>query len=136
MDDMSEVREQRKPVDDWQPISGMEDNFSLYSAIRDPKSGDPISIPDIIVQLSKTEKLEEGESICYIGAGNFAVACLGDEERAIFELKRVIAYEDKHESTQWRNELKFKADFPYRPNPKSLRSLYTNEEIQAMPKFV
>lgn len=123
------------PPDDWHPVTDLEENFSLYSAVSNPGNNDPTSIPDIIAELSKKESLESGESICYIGSGNFAVVRLGDEEQSGFELKRIIKYEDKHTRAEWRASLRFKTDFPYQPNPSSLQSLYTAEDIRKMPRF-
>ena len=61
-----------------QSMPDMEENFSLYTAISDPRSDEPIQITDVIEKLSKSEPLEERESICYIGSGNFAVVHAGD----------------------------------------------------------
>lgn len=130
----SSIEEGKRQMD-WNPVTGMEDNFSLYAAVSDPENNNPIDISEVIEKLSKTESLEEGESICYIGCGNFAVVRLGPDNEDGFELKRMIEYENRNERVEWRTELRLKTNAHYQPNPQSLRSLYSAEQIREMPKF-
>jgi len=90
--------------------SMMEKNFDMYTAMVNPKDGNPIDISSVIAELSEREELAENEIICYIGSGNFAVVRVKEREgkSPSHKIMRTIEYETKGaEWASWRAKLRY-----------------------------
>ena len=87
----------------------MEGNFEAYTAITDPRNGNPVDIAAVIEMLQGREELAKDESICYIGSGKFAVLSVGGKQGGSFKIIKIIEYENKNEGwAAWRVNLKYK----------------------------
>jgi hypothetical protein len=117
------------------PISG-EPIDDIYSAIADPRSGEPSNLDSVINKLMELEPLEPEERICYIGEGQFGVIQeVKRNGKNVMEIKRRIPYEDRHDKHQWRKELSPGISRDYIPHPPPITELYSAEEQRTFPRF-
>ena len=78
----------------------------IYSSIIHRESGNPAHFDCVMQELQKSEVLTEGERICYLGSGVFAVMRpTPQNERPSISIRKKIQYEDKEKSTAWRRAL-------------------------------
>jgi hypothetical protein len=78
----------------------------IYSSIIHRDNGNPAHFDCVIQELQKTEVLSEGERICYLGSGVFAVMRQTPQnERPKISIRKKIQYEDKDKSTAWKRSL-------------------------------
>ncbi|TVR32776.1 MAG: hypothetical protein EA404_06675 [Spirochaetaceae bacterium] len=117
------------------PVSG-EPIDDIYSAIADPRSGEPTRLDSVIDKLSEQEQLAEGERICYIGEGQFGVVRdIKRNGKNTVEIVRRIPYEDRHARHPWRKELSPGISRDYVPQPPPIDELYSAEEERLFPRF-
>jgi hypothetical protein len=78
----------------------------IYSSIIHRESGTPAHFDCVLQELQKNEVLAEGERICYLGSGVFAVMRpTPQNERPSISIRKKIQYEDKDKSTAWKRTL-------------------------------
>jgi hypothetical protein len=83
-----------------QPIQDMA------AAIADKSTGVPVHFDCIIEFLQKSEELNPGEKIIYIGQGRFAVIFLENpHDTRKFKIIRIIEWEEKDKKQAWRTEI-------------------------------
>lgn len=83
-----------------QPIADMT------NAIADKETGTPMHFDCVIAKLSETEKLEPKQSITYIGQGRFAVVTFENpRELKNFKIERIIEWEERNKTFEWRQEM-------------------------------
>ena len=78
----------------------------LSSAINDRVSGNPIHFDCALEELKKSEKLEEGDTITYIGQGRFGIVNHPNpHDMKHFTIKKIIEWEDKEKKADWRTQM-------------------------------
>jgi hypothetical protein len=91
------------------------------TAIEDRLSGGPVHFDCVISRLSKSESLEKGEVISYIGGGRFGIVRFnetragaktfrrddGSPEEAgrVFSIRKIFELEDKERRADWRGSI-------------------------------
>ena len=78
------------------------------SCLALPDSGDPAHFECVMKKISETETLAEGETIAYLGGGNFGIILKNPKSPAGFEIKKKIDFENKEKIGQWRKKLSYK----------------------------
>ncbi|MDR2143151.1 MAG: hypothetical protein LBP29_02130 [Treponema sp.] len=93
----------------------------INAAIEDKISGGPVHFDCIISRLSKSESLEKGEVISYIGGGRFGIvrfketgpetrpsrrdAAFAEESGRVFSIRKIFEMEDKERRAEWRGSM-------------------------------
>ncbi|MDR0403224.1 MAG: hypothetical protein LBH35_06505, partial [Treponema sp.] len=89
----------------------------INAAIEDRISGGPAHFDCVISRLSKTESLEKGEVISYIGGGRFGIVRFREtrpdssrrngapreESGRAFSIRKIFELEDKERRADWRD---------------------------------
>ena len=78
------------------------------SSLALPESGEPAHFDCVMKKLSETETLEEGDSIAYLGGGNFGIIRKSSQNSTGFEIKKKIDFENKENIGAWRKKLSYK----------------------------
>jgi len=78
------------------------------SCLALPDSGDPAHFECVMKKISETEPLADGESIAYLGGGNFGIILKNPKSPVGFEIKKKIDFENKEKIGQWRKKLSYK----------------------------
>ena len=78
-----------------------------YSALSDRKTGEPVHFDCVMLELSKQEKLETGDSLSYIGGGRFGIVHFNDGrgDTRNFSIKKILEWEDKEKRAEWRDAI-------------------------------
>jgi hypothetical protein len=94
------------------PLPPLECSFcgkpikDMALAVNDKSSGTPVHFDCIIAQLMKTERIERGDVITYIGGGRFGIVHFDNpHDHRRFQIKKIFEYEDKDARAEWRNIL-------------------------------
>ncbi|MDR0721149.1 MAG: hypothetical protein LBF78_16070 [Treponema sp.] len=78
----------------------------IASAIADKDSGAPVHFDCIIARLSEQERLEQGESIAYIGGGRFGIIHYASTQNPrSFTIKKIVEWENKDSRAEWRGNI-------------------------------
>lgn len=78
----------------------------MASAINGRKGEGPMHFDCALEELSKTEKLAEGDKIAYIGQGRFGIVNYPNpHDIKHFTIKRIIEWENKESKPEWRNQM-------------------------------
>jgi hypothetical protein len=93
----------------------------IDAAIEDKSSGGPVHFDCVISRLSKSESLEKGEVISYIGGGRFGIVRFVDtragvktfrrdsvfpeETGRVFTIRKIFELEDKERRAEWRGSI-------------------------------
>lgn len=79
----------------------------IASSIEDRATRAPIHFECAMSELSKEERLGEGEKLCYIGQGRFAVLYYENpRDPKTFKIKKILPWEKTTEGrTDWRDKL-------------------------------
>jgi hypothetical protein len=78
----------------------------LTSAIAAKENGNPAHFDCVLAKINASEKLAENEKITYIGQGRFAVVYFENpHDLRHFTIKRVIEWENREATYQWRSEI-------------------------------
>lgn len=78
----------------------------MSSAINGRKGEGPMHFDCALEELSKTEKLEDGDKISYIGQGRFGIVNYPNpHDIKHFSIKRIIEWENKESKPEWRNKI-------------------------------
>lgn len=78
----------------------------ITSALADKADGEPVHFDCVLEFLKKSEPLQEGESISYIGQGWFAVIkYVSMVTMKEFSIVRIIEWEDKNHRAEWRSKI-------------------------------
>ena len=78
----------------------------IASSIADKASGNPVHFDCVLNRLKETEPTGENEKIAYIGQGRFAVLYYENpRDQRHFNIKKIIEWEDRNQTSQWRSEL-------------------------------
>jgi len=75
----------------------------LAAAITDIQSGTPAHFDCVLARIAETERVEEGDTITYIGGGRFGIVHFpnpSDQKR--FQIKKVVQWEEKDKRASWR----------------------------------
>ena len=75
-------------------------------AVDVPDSDSPAHFDCVIERLKKSENLQPGESVIYMGNRRFAVVVYTDKNR--FDIVREIPFEDTRDFKPWRNAFSVK----------------------------
>jgi hypothetical protein len=91
------------------------------TAIEDRLSGGPVHFDCVISRLSKSENLEKGEVISYIGGGRFGIVRFNEtragaktfrrddgppeEAGRVFSIRKIFELEDKERRADWRGSI-------------------------------
>jgi hypothetical protein len=91
------------------------------TAIEDRLSGGPVHFDCVIARLSKSENLENGEVISYIGGGRFGIVRFNEtktgakifrrddgsleEAGRVFSIRKIFELEDKERRADWRGSI-------------------------------
>jgi len=99
---------------------------ALAAALGDRETGLPVHFECVLARLAESEVLEEGDAVCYIGGGRFAVVHFNESERRdmerrmerrgrtrrdmtrdgggrqIFFIKKIMEWEKRDERLGWR----------------------------------
>lgn len=78
------------------------------SSLALPESGEPAHFDCVMKKLEERETLEEGDSIAYLGGGNFGIIRKNSQNPAGFEIKKKIDFENKENIGDWRKKLSYK----------------------------
>ncbi len=78
------------------------------SSLALPESGEPAHFDCVMKKLEETETLEEGDSIAYLGGGNFGIIRKNSQNSTGFEIKKKIDFENKEKIGDWRKKLSYK----------------------------
>lgn len=117
------------------PLSG-EPIDDIYSAVADPRTGNPVRIESVVAKFTEQESLGPDERICYVGEGQFGVVRETVQNgKSVLEIVKRIPYEDHHEKQPWRKELSPGISRDYVPQPSPIHELYTSEEQRTFPRF-
>jgi hypothetical protein len=75
-------------------------------AITEKSTGNVIHFDCVIAQLNKTERLERGDVITYIGGGRFGIVHFDSpHDHRKFSIKKIFEYEEKDARAAWRTIL-------------------------------
>jgi hypothetical protein len=75
----------------------------MASAISEHSGGSPVHFDCVIARLGEGEKLEQGDSISYIGGGRFAVIHFNNPpDTKDFKIKKIFEWENKENRSEWR----------------------------------
>jgi hypothetical protein len=78
----------------------------MSAAIADKGTGVPVHFDCVLEFLQKSEELNKGEKVVYIGQGRFAVVYLENpQDTRKFKIIRIIEWEDKEKKQAWRAEI-------------------------------
>jgi hypothetical protein len=72
----------------------------ISSAIADRDTGVPVHFDCVAERISGSERLENGDSLVYIGGGRFGVINFGP---AGFRIKKIIEWENLDNRAEWRS---------------------------------
>ena len=78
------------------------------SSLSLPESGEPAHFDCVMKKLEESETLEEGDTIAYLGGGNFGIIRKNSQNPAGFEIKKKIDFENKDKIGDWRKKLSYK----------------------------
>ena len=78
------------------------------SSLALPESGEPAHFDCVMKKLEESETLEEGDSIAYLGGGNFGIIRKSSQNSTGFEIKKKIDFENKENIGSWRKKLSYK----------------------------
>lgn len=79
----------------------------LNIALSDKNTGSPVHFDCILEFIKKTEEIREGEEVIYIGNGNFAIVSFENPKtRKNFKIVKLIEWEEKNNSHQWKEKIK------------------------------
>ena len=76
----------------------------IASAIGDKYTNIPVHFDCVIARFVKTEILEKGDLIAYIGGGRFGVVHNGNSQPS-FKIKKIFEWEDKEKRAEWRKAI-------------------------------
>jgi len=80
--------------------------LDVASAMADKTSGAPVHFECVLAEVEKGENLQQNEKIAYIGQGRFGVLYYENiRDQKHFQIKKIIEWEDKEKSSEWREEL-------------------------------
>jgi hypothetical protein len=75
-------------------------------AIAEKSSGNPLHFDCVIAQITKSEKMERGDVVTYIGGGRFGVVHFDSpHDHRKFKIKKIFEYEEKDARAAWRSIL-------------------------------
>ncbi|MDR0377000.1 MAG: hypothetical protein LBH70_04315 [Spirochaetaceae bacterium] len=75
----------------------------ITSAVADRLTGAPAHFDCIVSQISKSETIEKGDTVTYIGGGRFGVVHFTNpHDTRNFKVKKIIEWEDKGNRADWR----------------------------------
>ncbi|MCR5289700.1 MAG: hypothetical protein K6E51_06895 [Treponema sp.] len=78
----------------------------LSSALADKNTDKPVHFDCALKEAGKNEKLQDNQRITYIGQGRFAVVTYENfRDLRHFKIERIIEWEDKNKSFDWRSEM-------------------------------
>lgn len=81
----------------------------LSHAISDKANGSPVHFECIMAKIAGEEKLEQGDTVAYIGGGRFGVGNFSSRTSPQqpagngFKIKKIIEWEDKEKKADWRS---------------------------------
>ena len=78
------------------------------SSLALPETGEPAQFDCVLKKLEESETLEEGDTIAYLGGGNFGIIRKNSQNPAGFEIKKKIDFENKEKIGDWRKKLSYK----------------------------
>ncbi len=78
------------------------------STLAMPNTGDPAHFDCVMKRLEENETLEDGDTIAYLGGGNFGIIRKNSQNPAGFEIKKKIDFENKETIGDWRKKLSYK----------------------------
>ena len=78
------------------------------SSLALPETGEPAHFDCVMKKLEESETLEEGDTIAYLGGGNFGIIRKNSQNSAGFEIKKKIDFENKEKIGDWRKKLSYK----------------------------
>ena len=78
------------------------------SSLALPESGEPAHFDCVMKKLEESETLEDGDTIAYLGGGNFGIIRKNSQNPAGFEIKKKIDFENKENIGDWRKKLSYK----------------------------
>ena len=78
------------------------------SSLAMPDTGEPVHFDCVMKKLEEQETLEEGDTIAYLGGGNFGIIRKNSQNPAGFEIKKKIDFENKENIGPWRKKLSYK----------------------------
>jgi hypothetical protein len=78
----------------------------IASAMADRLTGTPVHFDCIISRISESERMEEGDSVIYIGGGRFGIVHFHNrQDTRDFKIKKIIEWEDKGNRAEWRQSV-------------------------------
>ena len=78
------------------------------STLAMPDTGEPAHFDCVMKKLEESETLVEGDTIAYLGGGNFGIIRKNSQNPAGFEIKKKIDFENKDKIGDWRKKLSYK----------------------------
>ncbi len=97
------IREFKSRTFDVCPYCG-EGIKDLSSALNDPESGKPVHFDCAHKKVVEAEKPGQSERIIYIGQGRFGLVYFANiHDIKHFQIKKIIEWDKRDESTQWRD---------------------------------
>lgn len=78
------------------------------SSLSMPDSGEPAHFDCVLREFEKNEELQEGETIAYLGSGNFGIIKKSRQAPAGFEIHKKLDFENKEKIGEWRKKLSYK----------------------------
>ena len=86
----------------------------ISQAINDNETESPVHFDCVTSKIAKTENLEKGDTITYIGGGRFGIVNFNSQrsssraphgENNSFKIKKVIEWENREKKLDWRLEI-------------------------------
>ncbi len=78
----------------------------LYSAIGCKETGAPAHFDCVIANISREEKLQPDEKVCYLGNGSFGIVQVRNPQSPLkFFIRKRIEYERSDQDKSWRKQL-------------------------------
>jgi hypothetical protein len=78
----------------------------ITAAISDKKTGLPVHFDCVLESISESEKLENNDTVCYIGGGRFGIVHYNNPSQTRdFTIKKIFEWEVKDRNYDWRRPI-------------------------------
>jgi len=78
----------------------------ITTAISDKETGRPVHFDCVLAKIAESEKLEQNDSVCYIGGGRFGIIHYTNPlDTREFVIKKIFEWEPKDIESEWRRPI-------------------------------